>query len=207
MTKHKVILDECQCIADSLTSVYENVGIYKRPVQARGWTPCPLHGRWIPLGRGAAGNGSRSSPCCSAICEVHREDFGERKCFGALFCDMSDMFVLPYKSISAISTSFFRMSFRLVCPEHDLVWHPPIFPKVAAPPSFVDRKPLEFKLHWPKNVLNIPSHVIPGVIPCVYPMCFSHLLPQVPCGMNPSNTPRSSKTWRRCRTRCRCRRS
>lgn len=32
---HKVILDECQCIADSLTSVYENVGIYKRPVQAR----------------------------------------------------------------------------------------------------------------------------------------------------------------------------
>ena len=35
MTKHKVILDECQCIADSLTSVYENVGIYKRPVQAR----------------------------------------------------------------------------------------------------------------------------------------------------------------------------
>ena len=59
-----------------------------------------LHGRWIPLGRGAAGNGSRSSPCCSAICEVHREDFGERKCFGALFCDMSDMLcyhINPYQ--------------------------------------------------------------------------------------------------------------
>ena len=37
MTKDScdVILDECECIADSLSSVYENVGIYKRPVQAR----------------------------------------------------------------------------------------------------------------------------------------------------------------------------
>lgn len=37
MTKDscEVILDECQCIADSMSSVYENVGIYKRPVQAR----------------------------------------------------------------------------------------------------------------------------------------------------------------------------
>ncbi|CAJ1336380.1 unnamed protein product [Effrenium voratum] len=31
----EVILDECHCIADSISSVYENVGIYKRPVQAR----------------------------------------------------------------------------------------------------------------------------------------------------------------------------
>ena len=36
MTKDscEVILDECECIADSMSSVYENVGIYKRPVQA-----------------------------------------------------------------------------------------------------------------------------------------------------------------------------
>ena len=34
-SQFKVILDECQSIADSLSSVYENVDIYKRPVQAR----------------------------------------------------------------------------------------------------------------------------------------------------------------------------
>ncbi|CAE7268186.1 POGLUT1 [Symbiodinium natans] len=31
----EVILDECHIIADSISSVYENVGIYKRPLQAR----------------------------------------------------------------------------------------------------------------------------------------------------------------------------
>mmetsp|Transcript_9430 Transcript_9430/g.22701 ORF Transcript_9430/g.22701 Transcript_9430/m.22701 type:complete len:873 (-) Transcript_9430:70-2688(-) len=31
----EVILDECHLVADSIASVYENVGIYKRPVQAR----------------------------------------------------------------------------------------------------------------------------------------------------------------------------
>ncbi|CAE7781439.1 unnamed protein product, partial [Symbiodinium pilosum] len=31
----EVILDECHLIADSISSVYENVGIYKRPLQAR----------------------------------------------------------------------------------------------------------------------------------------------------------------------------
>ncbi|OLP89104.1 hypothetical protein AK812_SmicGene29469 [Symbiodinium microadriaticum] len=31
----EVILDECHIIADSIASVYENVGIYKRPLQAR----------------------------------------------------------------------------------------------------------------------------------------------------------------------------
>lgn len=169
MTKHKVILDECQCIADSLTSVYENVGIYKRPVQARLDT---LHFtedgyRWaegqlgmVPVHRRVAVRFVKSivkilvnesaSALYFVICLIYIYIF-----VICLICCVTISIHISHIDV------LFRMSFRLVCSEHDLVWHP-IFPKVAAPPSFVDRKPLEFKLQ-PKHVLNIPSHMLSHV--------------------------------------------